>query len=120
LFEEASKAVVADLSLSSSKMGAGGPPRMGSVRTRVSGTDFYTMDVVSASCSEVPLVEGEASGPVVLMVPKTMGASVASKSGGFDEVMVEAGQSVLVGAGIVGDCVLRAGPGTVAVVAGVV
>ena len=52
------------------------------------------------------------------MVPKTMGASLASRSGGFDEVILEAGQTVLVPAGIVGDCVLRAGPGTVAVVAG--
>ena len=120
LFEEPSDGVMADLSLSSSEMGAGGPPKMGSVRTRVSGTDFYTMDVLSASCSEVPLVEGKSNGPVVLMVPKTMGASVASKSGAFVEVMVEAGQSVLVAAGIAGDCVLRAGPGTVAVVAGVV
>ena len=119
LFEEASNAVAADLSLSGSEMGVGGPPKMGSVRTRVSETDFYVMDVLSASCSEVALVE-EGSGPVVLMVPKTMGASLASRSGGFDEVMLEAGQSVLVGAGIVGDCVFRAGPGTVGVVAGVV
>ncbi len=120
LFEDASDGVMADLSISSAKMGMGGPPKMGSVRTRVSGTDFYTMDVISASCSEVAIVEGDSSGPVVLMVPVTMGASVASKSGGFDEVMLEAGQSVLISAGIAGDCVLRAGPGTVAVVAGVV
>lgn len=120
LFERASKAVRADLSLSSSKMGMGGPPKMGSVRTRVSETDFYTMDVVSASCSEVPLVDGDQKGPVVLMVPQTMGASLASRSGGFVEVILEAGQTVLVPAGIAGDCVLRAGPGTVGVVAGVV
>jgi len=120
LFEEASDGVMADLSISSAEMGAGGPPKMGSVRTRVSGTDFYTMDVVSASCSEVPLVEGDSSGPVVLMVSKTMGASVASKSGGFEEVMVEAGQTVLIPAGIVGNCILRAGPGTVGVIAEVV
>ena len=119
-FAEPSEGVAADLSISSAKMGMGGPPKMGSVRTRVSGTDFYTMDVLSASCSEVGLIEGEANGPVVLMVPKTMGASVASKSGGFDEVVLEAGQTVLVPAGIASDCVLRAGPGTVAVVAGVV
>ncbi len=119
-FAEPSEGVAADLSISSAKMGVGGPPKMGSVRTRVSGTDFYTMDVLSASCSEVSLVEGEGKGPVVLMVPKTMGASVASRSGGFGEVVLEAGQTVLVLAGIVGDCVLRAGPGTVAVVAGVV
>jgi hypothetical protein len=75
------------------------------------------MDVVSASCSEVAL-GGE--GATVVMVPKTMGASIASSSGGFDEVVLEAGQTVLVPAGIVSDCVLRAGPGTVAVVAGVV
>jgi mannose-6-phosphate isomerase len=119
-FAEPSEGVAADLSISSAKMGMGGPPKMGSVRTRVSGTDFYTMDVLSASCSEVGLIEGEANGPVVLMVPKTMGASVASKSGAFGEVVLEAGQTVLVPAGIAGDCVLRAGPGTVAVVAGVV
>ena len=120
LIEEPLEGVMADLAISSAEMGAGGPPKMGSVRTRVSGTDFYTMDVLSASCSEVQLVEGESDGPVVLMVPKTMGASVASKSGLFDEVILEAGQSVLIAAGIVGDCVLRAGPGTVGVVAGVV
>lgn len=118
-FEAPSEGVAADLSISSAKMGMGGPPKMGSVRTRVSGTDFYTMDVLSASCSEAALVEGDQNGPVVLMVPKTMGASVASKSGRFDEVVLEAGQTVLVPAGIAGDCVLRAGPGTVAVVAGV-
>ncbi|MDF1870767.1 MAG: class I mannose-6-phosphate isomerase [Phycisphaerales bacterium] len=119
-FEAPSVGVSADLSISSAKMGMGGPPKMGSVRTRVSGTDFYTMDVLSASCSEVSLVEGDQKGPVVLMVPKTMGASLASRSGGFDEVILEAGQTVLVPAGIASDCVLRAGPGTVAVVAGVV
>lgn len=123
-FEAPSGAVMADLSISSAKMGMGGPPKMGSVRTRVSGTGFYTMDVLSASCSEVSLVEGEThdqkKGPVVLMVPKTMGASVASRSGAFSEVVLEAGQTVLVPAGIVSDCVLRAGPGTVGVVAGVV
>ncbi|MGJ8637332.1 MAG: type I phosphomannose isomerase catalytic subunit [Phycisphaerales bacterium] len=119
-FDAPCEGVAADLSISSAKMGMGGPPKMGSVRTRVSGTDFYTMDVLSASCSEVSLVEGEGKGPVVLMVPKTMGASVASRSGGFGEVVLEAGQTVLVPAGIVGDCVLRAGPGTVGVVAGVV
>lgn len=119
-FEAPSSGVMADLSISSAKMGAGGPPKMGAARTRVSKTDFYTMDVISASCSEVSLVDGDASGPVVLMVPKTMGASLASRSGEFDEVVLEAGQTVLVPAGIAGDCVLRAGPGTVGVVAGVV
>lgn len=119
-FEVPSEGVVADLSISSAKMGMGGPPKMGSVRTRVSGTDFYTMDVLSASCSEVGLIEGDQKGPVVLMVPQTMGASLASRSGAFSEVVLEAGQTVLVSAGIVGDCVLRAGPGTVGIVAGVV
>lgn len=121
LFEDPSDGVMADLSISGldggAKMGMGGPPKMGSVRTRVCGTDFYTMDVVSASCSEVALDGEEAT---VVMVPKTMGASIASSSGAFEEVVLEAGQTVLVPAGIVGDCVLRAGPGTVAVVAGVV
>lgn len=117
LFEDPSDGVVADLSISSAKMGMGGPPKMGSVRTRVSGTDFYTMDVLSASCSEMKLGR---EGATVVMVPKTMGASIASSSGAFEEVVLEAGQTVLVPAGIAGDCVLRAGPGTVAVVAGVV
>tara|TARA_R110000868_G_scaffold119469_3_gene317126 strand:+ start:31316 stop:32380 length:1065 start_codon:yes stop_codon:yes gene_type:complete len=117
-FDAPSGGVMADLSISSAKMGMGGPPKMGSVRTRVSGTDFYSMDVLSASCSEVSLIEGGQKGPVVLMVPKTMGASLASRSGGFEEVILEAGQTVLVPARIAGDCVLRAGPGTVGVVAG--
>ena len=120
LFEEPSVAVMADLSISSAKMGAGGPPKMGSVRTRVSGTDFYTMDVLSASCSEVGLAEGDSEGPVVVMLPRTMGASIASKSNAFEEVMLEAGQTTLIPASIVNDCTLRAGPGTVGVVAGVV
>ena len=40
--------------------------------------------------------------------------------GAFEEVVLEAGQTVLIPAWIVADCVLRAGPGTVAVVAEVV
>ncbi len=95
------------------------PPKMGSTRKRVATTDFYTIDVVSASCSSVPVLGDDESGdtPVVMMVIKTMGASIASESEAFDEVMLEEGQTVLIPAAIAKDSILRAGPGTEAIVA---
>ena len=95
------------------------PPKMGSTRDRVAQTEFYTIDVVSASCSAVPVWSGDDTDekPVVMMVIKTMGASIASESEAFEEVVLEEGQTVLIPSACVKDSVLRAGPGTEAVVA---
>lgn len=95
------------------------PPKMGSTRDRVSTTDFYTIDVLSASCASVRVVKPDdaVNGPVVMMMIKTMGASVVSESGAFDEVVVEPGQTLLIPASCAEDASLRAGPGTEAIVA---
>lgn len=95
------------------------PPKMGSTRDRVSTTEFYTIDVVSASCAAVPILaaDDEGNSPVVVMVPMTMGASIVSESEAFEEVVIEAGQTVLIPACCARDAVLRAGPGTEAIVA---
>ena len=95
------------------------PPKMGSTRKRVATTDFYTIDVISASCAAVPVLGEDESGdaPAVVMVIKTMGASIASESEAFEEVILEEGQTVLIPASIAKDSVLRAGPGTEAIVA---
>ncbi|PCI07528.1 hypothetical protein COB72_10030 [bacterium] len=95
------------------------PPKMGSTRDRVSTTEFYTIDVVSASCAAVPILGSDDSGnsPVVVMMPMTMGASIVSESEAFEEVVIEAGQTVLIPAACAKDSILRAGPGTEAVVA---
>jgi len=109
----------ADLGLSAHGDPMGGPPKMGSVTTRVSDTEFYTMDTLSASCASVGLA-GDGRSPMVVMIARTMGASIASESDAFGEVMVEAGQTVLIPAGCTLGAVLRAGPGTEAIVARVV
>ncbi len=95
------------------------PPKMGSTRDRVAATEFYTIDVLSASCASVPIVDADAAGdaPVAVMMPMTMGASIVSESESFDEVMIEPGQTLLVPASIAKDASLRAGPGTEAIVA---
>lgn len=92
------------------------PPRIGSTRNRVATTDFYTIDIVSASCEAVPLVakDDDRNTPIVVMLLKTMGASVATKDA---EYQLEAGQTVLIPASIANECALRAGPSTEAVVA---
>jgi len=97
------------------------PPKMGSTRDRVSTTDSYTVDVISASCASVPLCEDtSANTPMVVMIPRTMGASIVSESDAFDEVVIEEGQTVLIPASCAADASLRAGPGTEAIVARVV
>lgn len=95
------------------------PPKMGSTRDRVATTDFYTIDVVSASCASVPIVSASdaSNSPIVMMMIKTMGASVVSESGAFDEVVVEPGQTLLIPSSCAKDASLRAGPGTEAIVA---
>ena len=95
------------------------PPRIGSTRRRVATTNFYTIDIVSASCEAVPLVakDDDRNTPIVVMLLKTMGASVATKDA---EYQLETGQTVLIPASIAKECSLRAGPGTEAVIARVV
>lgn len=95
------------------------PPRIGSTRHRVATTDFYTIDIVSASCESVPVAAkgDDRNTPVVVMLLKTMGASIAT---GQSEFQLEPGQTVLIPASIAKACSLRAGPGTEAVVARVV
>jgi mannose-6-phosphate isomerase len=95
------------------------PPRIGSTRHRVATTDFYTIDVVSASCQEVPLIaaDDERNTPIVIMLLKSMGASLATADA---EHQLQAGQTALIPASIAKNCALRAGPGTEAVVARVV
>jgi mannose-6-phosphate isomerase len=94
------------------------PPKMGSTRDRVAATEFYTIDVISASCASVPLCEdATTNSPMVVMIPRTMGASIVSESDAFEEVVIEEGQTVLIPAGCAFDASLRAGPGTEAIVA---
>ena len=95
------------------------PPKIGSTRHRVASTDFYTIDIISASCESVPVVaaDDDRNTPLVVMLIKTMGASVATSD---EEHQLEPGQSVLIPASIAKGCSLRAGPGTEAVIARVV
>ncbi len=95
------------------------PPKIGSTRHRVASTEFYTIDIVSASCESVPLVapDDDRNTPIVVMLLKTMGASIATKDA---EHQLEPGQTVLIPASIAKECTLRAGPGTEAVIARVV
>jgi len=111
--------VNADLGLSGWSDPMGGPPKMGARTTRVAETAYYTMDTISASCASADL-GGDGESPLVVMLPRTMGASIASESDAFSEVIVEAGQTVLIPAACAKGAVLRAGPGTEAVVARVV
>lgn len=82
----------------------------------VARTPHYTMEVVRASCKGVDLADDD-RGPVVVMLPRTMGAAIASRSGRFDEVTLELGQTCVVPACLASDAVLRCGPGTEAVLA---
>jgi len=75
--------------------------------------------VVSASCESVPIAakDDDRNTPIVVMLLKSMGASIASGQGEFP---LAAGQTVLIPASIASECSLRAGPGTEAVIARVV
>jgi len=94
------------------------PPKIGSTRDRVAQTEFYSIDVLSASCAAMPLVEKEQEGnaPLVIMLIKSMGASIVSDTEVFKEVALQEGQTALIPAAIAKDCILRAGPGTEAIV----
>lgn len=87
-------------------------------RSVVAETPAYTVHCLRASCRAVALDEGgDGSGPLVVMVTRTMGASITSRGGRFDEVMVQKGQTVVIPAALAQDAVLRAGPDTEALVA---
>ncbi len=60
------------------------------------------------------------SGCAVVMIVGGMGASIASASDAFEEVQGRPGSTLVVPAGCAGDAVLRAGPGTVCLVAEIV
>lgn len=94
------------------------PPKIGSTRDQVAQTEFYSIDVLSASCAAMPLVEKDQEGnrPLVVMLIKSMGASIVSEAEAFNEVTLQEGQTALIPAAITKDCVLRAGPGTEAIV----
>jgi len=85
-------------------------------RTEVASTEFYNMSTIRASCEAVDLAQVN-DGPMVVMLPKTTGAALASRSGRFEELTLERGQTAIVPACLGGDTNLRAGPGTVAVIA---
>lgn len=92
------------------------PPKIGSTRQCVADTDFYTIDIVSASCESVPIAaaDDKRNSPIVVMLLKTTGASIATND---EEIQLKAGQTVLIPASIAKDCALRAGPGTEALIA---
>lgn len=69
---------------------------------------------VRGHCQEVAL--GTPVGCAALMIVGGMGASVASRSGAFAEVSGRPGTTVLIPSACAADTVLRAGPGTVALV----
>jgi mannose-6-phosphate isomerase len=83
-------------------------------RSVVAQTDFYTMESVWAHCKGVA-VGGQ--GPVVVMVTRTMGAAVASRSDLWPEVTLAAGQTCVIPAACAADAVLRCGPDTQLVLA---
>lgn len=83
-------------------------------RSVVARTEFYTMEVVRAHCKGVPV---GGSGPVVVMVIKSMGASVSSRSNAWAEVTLSAGQTCLIPAACAADAILRCGPDTEMVLA---
>lgn len=89
-------------------------------RSVVAETPAYTVRCLRASCRAVAMNEGgDGSGPLVVMVTRTMGASISSRGGRFEEVMVQKGQTVVIPATLAADAVLRAGPDTEALVASI-
>ena len=93
------------------------PVAAGGERSVVADTDYYTMEVVRGHCKEIGV---GGTGPVVVMVTRTMGAAIASKSNAWPEVTLEAGRTCLIPAACAEDAVLRCGPDTEMVLARVV
>lgn len=94
------------------------PPAVapGGERRVMADTPYYSIESVRASCKAIDLAH-DGSGPVVVMLPRTMGAAIASRSGRFPEVELQRGRTCLVPACLASDSVLRCGPDTEAVVA---
>lgn len=86
-------------------------------RSVVARTEFYTMEVVRAHCKAVAV---GGAGPVVLMVTRSMGAGIASRTNAWAEVALTAGQTCVIPAACAADAVLRCGPDTEMVLARVV
>ena len=83
-------------------------------RSVVARTEFYTMEVVRAHCKAVPV---GGAGPVVVMVTRSMGAGIASRTNAWAEVALRAGQTCLIPAACAADAILRCGPDTEMVLA---
>lgn len=86
-------------------------------RSVVAKTEFYTMEVVRAHCKGVAVGEDRGNGPVVVMVTRTMGATIASGTNAYPEVTLDAGQTCLIPAACAADAILRCGPNTEIVLA---
>ncbi len=76
--------------------------------------DYFSVRQVRAHCEEKAIAKPNTC--TVLMVTQTMGASLASKSGKFAELPLDAGKTVVIPAACADDVVLRGGPGTRALV----
>ncbi|MEM9373829.1 MAG: type I phosphomannose isomerase catalytic subunit [Planctomycetota bacterium] len=85
--------------------------------TEIANTEFYRMTALKAHCAAVDLPRS--SGPLVMMLTQTMGAALASRSGGFQEIALERGQTTVIPADLTGDAILRAGPNTNAILASI-
>lgn len=83
-------------------------------RPVVARTEFYTMEVVRAHCKAVAV---GGAGPVVVMVTRSMGAGIASRSNAWPEVTLRAGQTCVIPAACAADAILRCGPDTEMVLA---
>ena len=75
---------------------------------------YFAVRQLRAHCEEKAFAK--ASTCSVLMVAQTMGASLASRSGAFTELPLDAGKTVVIPAVCAEDVVLRGGPGTRALV----
>ena len=94
------------------------PAHVGATRVRVSSTEFYSIEVLSVCDSLVDIIsEPDQDGPAVVMVVKAMQVSIVSRSGAFEEVALELGQTVLVPASAVNDAMIKAKGGAELVVA---
>lgn len=87
------------------------------VRGVVAHTDFYEICELRGHCEEkalAPLTRGRCA---VVMLVGGMGAELASTSGAFESLPLGPGTTAVIPAACAEDTVLRAGPGTAALVA---
>ncbi|MEO1534365.1 MAG: type I phosphomannose isomerase catalytic subunit [Planctomycetota bacterium] len=76
--------------------------------------EFFRVAEVRGHCEAVDLGLSRCA---VVMIVGGMGASIASKADAFEEVQGRPGSTMVIPAGCAADAVLRAGPGTVCLVA---